>query len=251
MRLVVFALSLTLAACGSSELGGDEEAAADASADKEEAARPAAGEAPTPTPTFEAWKLPEGHNPALLDPSLAQETAPSTYKAKFETTKGDFVVQVHRDWAPAGADRFYNLVKIGFYEKAAFFRTIDGFMSQFGISGYPEVSAVWREAKIQDDPVRESNTRGRVTFATAGPNTRTTQLFVNYRDGNARLDQSGFAPFGEVVEGMDVVDSLHKTGEGHPAGPGPSQGLLQSRGGAYVEAKFPKIDSIKKVTIVE
>ncbi len=210
-------------------------------------------EKPAPPPKAapaEVWKLKEGHHPALLDPSQATEKAPDEFKARFETTRGDFVVLVHRDWAPQGADRFYNLVKIGFYEEAGFFRSIEGFMVQFGVSPYPEVSEKWREARIDDDPVKESNKPGRLTFATAGPNTRTTQLFINYKD-NTNLDPMGFAPFGEVVEGMDVVNSLHKTGEGAPRGPGPHQGKLQERGNAYLLEKFPKVDLIKKVTILE
>src|SRR5207244_6499652 len=124
-----------------------------------------------------------------------------------ETSAGDFVIAVRRDWAPHGADRFYNLVKSGYYDGVRFFRVIPGFMAQFGIHGDPQVSATWRERSIPDDPVRQSNARGMVTFATAGPNTRTTQVFINYRD-NAGLDGQGFAPFGQVVEGMEVVDRL-------------------------------------------
>lgn len=210
---------------------------------------------PPPVPAApkepEVWKLPEGANPALTNPSLATETAPDEYRVKFETTKGDFVVAVRREHAPIGADRFYNLVKIGFYDQAKFFRAIDGFMVQFGISGYPDVSAAWKEAVIQDDPVKGSNKRGKVTFATAGPNTRTTQVFINYKD-NSNLDGMGFAPFGEVVEGMEVVDNLFKGyGEGAPRGRGPDQGKLQARGNAYLEAKFEKLDGVKKATILE
>ncbi|MBX2797403.1 MAG: peptidylprolyl isomerase [Myxococcales bacterium] len=245
MRLTAALLSLFLVfSCTGAE---------EATAPEPKPEQPAPPPKPVPpaAPTGDVWTLPEGHNPALLDPSKATETAPATFKAKFETTRGDFVVKVHRDWAPNGADRFYNLVKIGFYEKAGFFRTIDGFMAQFGISAYPAVSAKWRDARIEDDPVKESNTRGKVTFATGGPNTRTTQLFVNYSDRNARLDKSGFSPFGEVVEGMEVVDSLHKTGEGSPQGPGPNQGKMQARGGAYLQAQFPDADMIEKVTIID
>ena len=160
----------------------------------------------------------------LLDPSKASETAPDTFKVKFETTKGAFTVQVNRKWAPLGADRFYNLVKVGFFSEVAFFRAISGFMVQFGIHGDPKVAAAWRPARIKDDPVDSkvaSNTRGKLTFAMAGPDTRTSQLFINYSDRNARLDGMGFPPIGEVIEGMSVVDSLHTGyGEGAPRGRG-------------------------------
>lgn len=156
---------------------------------------------------------------------------------------------MHREWAPNGADRFYNLVKSGFYNDARFFRVIDGFMVQFGISGNPDLSAVWREARIPDDQVKQSNTRGTVTFATAGPNTRTTQVFINFGD-NAGLDGQGFSPFGKVVSGMDVVDAFFKGyGEGAPRGRGPNQGLVQQQGNAYLITQFPKLDYIKKATI--
>ncbi|HBF61418.1 MAG TPA: peptidylprolyl isomerase [Methyloceanibacter sp.] len=175
--------------------------------------------------------------------------APESYKAKFETSKGAFVIQVTRSWAPNGADRFYNLVKNGFFDDARFFRVIDGFMVQFGISGNPDVSAAWTNATIPDDPVRESNARGTVTFATAGPNTRTTQVFINFNN-NSMLNGQGFAPFGKVVSGMNVVDSFYKGyGEGAPRGNGPNQGLLKSQGNAYLLTQFPKLDYIKKATI--
>src|SRR6202165_968178 len=141
-------------------------------------------------------------------PALAQtpkEQAPASYKVKFDTSKGTFVVQVTRAWAPQGADRFYNLVKNGFYDNVRFFRVISGFMVQFGINGTPAVMAAWRNAQIPDDPVTQSNKRGMITFATSGPNSRTTQVFINFAD-NSRLDSTGFAPFGQVVSGMNVVD---------------------------------------------
>jgi peptidyl-prolyl cis-trans isomerase A (cyclophilin A) len=189
---------------------------------------------------------------ALLDPSKATEHALATFRVKLETTKGPVVLEVVRDWAPNGADRFYNLVKIGFYNDVAFFRVIDGFMAQFGIHGDPKVAAKWREARIADDPVKQSNLRGFVSFATAGPNTRTTQLFINYADRNAQLDRSGFAPFARVIQGMEVVDSLYSGyGEGAPNGAGPNQGLVQMQGNAYLRANFPKLDYIKTATIVE
>jgi peptidyl-prolyl cis-trans isomerase A (cyclophilin A) len=185
----------------------------------------------------------------LSDPASLNEQAPPVYKAKFDTSKGSFVVEVNRDWAPNGADRFYNLVKDGFYDNTRFFRVIPGFMVQFGINGDPNVASVWRDADIKDDPVKQSNTRGMITFATAGPNTRTTQVFINF-DDNAGLDGQGFSPFGKVVSGMDVVDSLYGGyGEGAPNGKGPSQGLIQQQGNAYLEKAFPKLDYIKQATI--
>ena len=141
----------------------------------------------------------------LGNPAALREQAPPVYKVDFDTSKGPFVIEVHRDWAPNGADRFYNLVKNGFYNDARFFRVVEGFMVQFGINGDPRLSAVWREARIKDDPVRISNKRTFVTFATAGPNTRTTQVFISYGD-NSNLDGQGFAPFGQVVSGMKVVE---------------------------------------------
>ena len=187
----------------------------------------------------------------LSDPASLNEKAPAVYQAKFDTSKGAFVIEVHRDWAPNGADRFYNLVKNGFYNDVRFFRVLGGFMAQFGINGNPSLSAVWRNANIKDDPVKQSNTRGTVTFATAGPNTRTTQVFINFGD-NAGLDGQGFSPFGKVVSGMDVVDSLYGGyGEGAPNGAGPDQGRVQSQGNAYLEKSFPKLDYVKTATIVQ
>jgi peptidyl-prolyl cis-trans isomerase A (cyclophilin A) len=185
----------------------------------------------------------------LADPAGLNEQAPPTYKAKFDTSKGPFVIEVHRDWAPNGADRFYNLVKNGFYDNTRFFRVIPGFMVQFGINGDPGIAAAWRGANIKDDPVKQSNTRGMVTFATAGPDTRTTQVFINFGN-NDFLDGQGFSPFGKVISGMEVVDSLYGGyGEGAPAGKGPNQGLIQQQGNAYLEQNFPKLDYVKKATI--
>jgi peptidyl-prolyl cis-trans isomerase A (cyclophilin A) len=185
----------------------------------------------------------------LGNPAALKEQAPPLYKVDFDTSKGSFVIEVHRDWAPNGADRFYNLVKNGFYNDTRFFRVVEGFMVQFGINGDPRVSAVWREARIKDDPVRISNKRTFVTFATAGPNTRTTQVFISYGN-NSNLDSQGFAPFGQVVSGMNVVDSLYSGyGEGAPQGLGPEQGKLQTEGNAYLARGFGKLDYIKKATI--
>jgi peptidyl-prolyl cis-trans isomerase A (cyclophilin A) len=188
--------------------------------------------------------------PAYADPSKLTATAPETFKAQFDTTKGKFTIEVTRADSPNGADRFYNLVRSGFFKDVAFFRVIPGFMCQFGIHGDPTVSAKWRDANIPDDPVKASNTRGAITFATAGPGTRTTQLFINFGN-NANLDGMGFSPFGKVIEGMDVVDKINgEYGEGAPQGAGPNQGLIQERGNAYLKQSFPNLDYIKSATIV-
>lgn len=179
------------------------------------------------------------------------EKAPDQFQVKFDTSKGPFVVEVHRDWAPFGADRFYELVQSHFFDDARFFRVLKGFVVQFGINKDPAVSARWRTMNLTDDPVKESNRRETITFATAGPNTRTTQMFINLAD-NARLDQDGFAPFGKVVEGMDVVDSLYGGyGEGPPRGAGPDQDMIESRGNAYLNEQFPRLDYVKTATLVK
>jgi peptidyl-prolyl cis-trans isomerase A (cyclophilin A) len=185
----------------------------------------------------------------LSNPASLNEKALDVYKVKFDTSQGTFEIEVHRDWAPNGADRFYNLVKNGFYNDTRFFRVIKGFMVQFGINGNPKISQVWRNANIADDPVEESNLRGFVTFATAGPNTRTTQVFINYGD-NPSLDGRGFAPFGKVISGLDVVQHLYSNyGEGAPRGEGPDQSRVQTEGNAYLQKNFPQLDYIKKATI--
>jgi peptidyl-prolyl cis-trans isomerase A (cyclophilin A) len=185
--------------------------------------------------------------------SARSSASADKYRVLFTTSKGDFTVEVTRDWAPKGADRFYELVKSGFYNDARFFRVIRTprpFMAQFGISGDPAVTAKWTDANLQDDPVKERNTRGRITFATAGPNTRTTQLFINYAD-NSRLDNQGFSPFGEVISGMEVVDQLYADyGEGAPGGNGPDQGRIEKEGNAYLTKDFPNLDYIKTASII-
>lgn len=197
-----------------------------------------------------AAPTPGASNPRLADPSQLTEKSPDTYRARFTTSKGDIVIEVTRTWAPNGADRFYNLVKNGFFDDCRFFRVVFGFMVQFGIHGDPALSSVWREAKIADDPVQQSNKRGYVTFATSGPNTRTTQVFINYADKNSMLDGQGFAPFGIVVEGMDVANKLFSAyGDAAPKGHGPDQNLIQKEGNAYLSKSFPKLDFIKKATI--
>ena len=190
-----------------------------------------------------------GAQAKLSDPASLKDKAPATYKVKLDTSKGAIVITVHRDWAPLGADRFYNLVKNGFYDEVRFFRVIDGFMAQIGMNGNPEIQSAWDKSKLQDDPVKESNKRGYVTFATAGPNTRTTQFFINFKD-NTGLDKQGFAPFGEVTTGMDIVDSLYSGyGEGAPRGRGPDQGRIRMEGNAYLKQAFPKLDYVKTATI--
>jgi peptidyl-prolyl cis-trans isomerase A (cyclophilin A) len=205
------------------------------------AAAPAAPAAEGAVPAAEAAPAKKG----LLSPAKLDEQAPPKYKAKFTTTKGAFVLEVTRDWAPLGADRFYNLVKNGFFDGVKFFRVIKGFMVQFGISGDPKISAAWRDAEFKDDPVKQSNQRGTISFATKGPNTRTTQVFINYVD-NSRLDGMGFSPFGKVVSGMDVLDQLF--GE-YGGAPSEQQPRIQDEGNAFLEREFPKLDAVKKAEI--
>ena len=187
----------------------------------------------------------------LKTPSALTEKAPETFKAKFDTSKGPVIITVHRAWAPIGADRFYNLVKNGFYDECRFFRVLDDFMAQVGINGNSGVQSNWRSATIQDDPVKQSNKRGFVTFAKSGaPNSRSTQIFINFKDNSTSLDKLGFAPFGEVTGGMDAIDKLYSGyGEGAPSGRGPEQGRIQAEGNGYLMKDFPKLDYIKKATI--
>lgn len=213
-------------------------AACDQKSEAPEPAAPAAAPAQT-MPTAAA-------NPALLSPEKATEKAPEVFKVKLATTKGDMIVEVNRAWSPHGADRFYNLVKLGYYDDTAFFRIVNGFMAQVGIHGDPAVSAKWRPATIPDDPpAGQSNKPGYVTFAKTGmPNSRTTQIFFNFGD-NAGLDPQGFTPFGRVVEGAAVLGALNLE-----YGEAPDQGAIQSSGNAYLKANFPRLDYIKKATII-
>jgi peptidyl-prolyl cis-trans isomerase A (cyclophilin A) len=225
---------------------------------------PTAGAEPSPTPTSTGAAAPasaappssptpgarDGNAP-IYHPEKATETAPEKFKVKFVTTKGDFVVETTRAWSPNGADRFYNLVKLGFYDGVRFYRAVDGFMVQFGISPDPSANGAWARANIPDDPVVKSNTRGYVTFAMAGRGTRTTQIFINYADKNARLDAMGFAPFAQVVDGMKVVDSLYKGyGETAPRGKGPDASRAAREGEAYLAKEFPELDKIKEARLV-
>jgi peptidyl-prolyl cis-trans isomerase A (cyclophilin A) len=180
----------------------------------------------------------------LKNPAALKDVAPAEFRASFDTSAGPFVVLVHRAWSPKGADRFYNLVKYGFFDNNRFFRVMPNFMVQFGINGDPEIQGPWRETDFPDDPRKESNKRGTITFANRGPNSRSTQVFINFRD-NAMLDPQGFTPFGEVVSGMEAVDKINAE-----YGERPDQMQIQARGNAYLTPAFPKLDFVKKATIV-
>jgi peptidyl-prolyl cis-trans isomerase A (cyclophilin A) len=184
--------------------------------------------------------------PSLLHPSTLTAKAPSSYTVKFTTSKGPFEIAVQRSWSPHGADRFYNLVRAHFYDGVEFFRVVKGFVVQFGINGSPKVSTAWQSATIPDDPVKTSNARGTITFADAGPNTRTTQVFVNLAD-NASLDGQGFAPFGKVVSGMAVIDKLYG---GYADQPTNTQGQIASEGNSFLKGQFPKLDSVSTARLV-
>ena len=182
---------------------------------------------------------------ALMNPAKLNAVAPPVYKAAFDTSVGSFVIEVHREWAPKGADRFYNLVKNGFFDNARFFRIMPGFMVQFGINGDPEIQKHWANANLQDDPVTQKNLRGYVTFAKTGaPNSRSTQVFINFADRNTFLDSQGFAPFGQVISGMDVVDKIN-AGYGEQ----PDQTRIQAEGNKYLNSQFPKLDYVTKARI--
>jgi peptidyl-prolyl cis-trans isomerase A (cyclophilin A) len=180
----------------------------------------------------------------LTNPALFNALAPDSFQVKFETSKGDILVEVTRAWAPNGADRFYNLVKNGYYDGCRFFRVVEEFMAQFGINGDPKVNSVWMHAKIKDDPVKQSNTRGFVTFAFVDANSRATQVFINSSD-NSYLDELGFSPFGKVTAGLEVVDAIY-----NKYGETPDQTKIQLEGNAYLEKTFPNLDYIKSATIV-
>jgi peptidyl-prolyl cis-trans isomerase A (cyclophilin A) len=232
---------------------GKEQAERTAPAEPAKTAAPAETASPA-QPEAKAESAPEpksgparNYTKELLAPGKLKEKAPETYKVKFDTTRGTFTVSVTRAWAPLGADRFYNLVKHHFYDNAAFFRVVTGFVVQFGINGNPAVSSAWKHADIKDDPVTQTNKRGTVTFATAGPNTRTTQVFINLKD-NGRLDGMGFSPFG-VVEGggMNVVEMMY---EGYGDSAGPDQDQLEKQGDPYLKKGWPKLDYVKSATLV-
>jgi peptidyl-prolyl cis-trans isomerase A (cyclophilin A) len=185
-------------------------------------------------------------DPALKDPSQLSDTAPETFRTRVVTSKGTFVIEVQRDWAPLAADRFYNLVKHGFYDQSRFFRVLDGFMAQFGLHADPEVQSAWRTAGLADEPVKQSNTRGMVSFAKESvPNSRFTMVFVNYKD-NSYLDADGFAPFGQIVTGMPVVDMLYS---GYGRTNVPDQRRIVREGNVFLTAEYPKLDFIRTATI--
>jgi peptidyl-prolyl cis-trans isomerase A (cyclophilin A) len=206
-----------------------------------------------PTKTGEPAKTAEPETPLpepdakLLAPEKANEKAPDKFKVKFKTTKGDFVVQATREWSPNGVDRLYNLVKIGFFNDIALFRVVDGFVVQFGIHGHPKVADAWKAANIKDEPVKEGNKKGRLVFAKAGPDTRTTQMFVNFKD-NPNLDKMGFPAIAEVTEGMNVIESFYN---GYGGDPSNRQDEITTKGNRWLRKEYPKLDYIKSAEIVK
>jgi peptidyl-prolyl cis-trans isomerase A (cyclophilin A) len=222
VAIVALAIAATSAAAGQAQRGG--------TAAKAPAARGAANP----------------NRAKLRTPSQLTEKAPATFKARFDTSAGPFVIEVHRDWSPLGADRFYNLVKNGFYDDTRFFRVLEGFMAQIGMNGDPAIQRAWGSANINDDPVKESNKRGYVSFAkSSAPNSRSTQFFINFVD-NTGLDGQGFSPFGQVVTGMEVVDKLYS---GYGRTNVPDQGRITAEGNAYLLKEYPKLDSVRRATI--
>lgn len=218
------------------------------------APRPVPSPGPTAGPTEPPPPPPPPgrEHPGLRDPSQAQGPAPDKFKVEFDTTAGTFVVEVTRAWSPNGADRLFNLVRVGYFRDIAFFRVVSGFMAQFGVHGDPSVSRKWQSATIKDDEVVESNHRGYLTFAKTGrPHSRSTQFFINLVD-NKRLDRMGFSPVGKVVQGMDAVDKLYSGyGEGAPRGSGPDQQRIQREGNAYLRAQFPELDYIRSAIVTK
>lgn len=254
---IALVLSFALGACRTPEPDDSERRRARAARAEQQAESPVEpGAQPSETPAEAPPSVPAQEpaaaptiDPRLLSPG-EEEQAPATYAVRLETTEGPIVIDVTRAWAPKGADRFYNLVKLGYFTDVAFFRVLEGFMAQAGIHGDPRVNRIWTNRTIQDDPVTQHNTRGMVTFATAGPNTRANQFFINYGD-NQRLDGMGFAPFGRVRD-MAAVDRLHSGyGEGAPRGRGPSQGDMSRMGNTYLRAQFPELDYIRSGAIIE
>ena len=192
---------------------------------------------------------------ALMDPAHAlwSEAAPEAFQVNVETTKGDFVMELQRAWAPIGVDRLYNLVRTGYYDDSRFSRVRAGFIVQFGLAGAPEVTAVWYDTAMPDDPVVETNARGTFAFAMTGPDTRTTQIYINLDDDNVRLDEQGFAPLGRVISGMDVVDQLYAEYDETAGGGmrGGRQGQVVAGGNSYLDAEFPNLDHLIRATIVD
>jgi peptidyl-prolyl cis-trans isomerase A (cyclophilin A) len=250
----LIAAGLFFSGCKKQEQPAPEQSKAEAPAQPRPAPAPPAETTPAPVPAAAATaaKKPaesaHDYTKELFTPAKLKEKAPVTYKVKFDTTRGVFTITVTRAWAPLGADRFYNLVKHHYYDNAAFFRVVPQFVVQFGISANPSVSSSWKHTEIKDDPVTQPNKRGAIVFATAGPNTRTTQVFINLKD-NARLDGMGFAPFGVVDgSGMNVVEMMY---EGYGDSAGPDQDQLEKQGDPYLKKGWPKLDYIKSATLVQ
>ena len=215
---------------------------------------PAGAQTPAPTTKSKSAATtakPAGaatYDHALLKPALLKDKAPDTYQVKFDTTRGEFTVTVTRAWAPLGADRFYNLVKHHYFDNARFFRVLPGFVAQFGLSAYPAVNAAWEKATIKDDPRNQSNKPGTIVFATSGPNTRTTQLFINFRDNGSNLDGQGFTPFGQVdPPGMKVVEMFY---DQYGENAGMDQENITKGGEKFLASHWPKLDTIKSATLV-
>jgi peptidyl-prolyl cis-trans isomerase A (cyclophilin A) len=254
-RAVRFLMTLTLmswvwgckktdASPGAAE-ADDAEPVAEASPPSEADQAPASSE-----PTLD--NAPGGDTPAETAPEspVSAEKPDDVFSVRLETTKGDIIIDVHRDWAPLGAERFHELVRAGFYDDVAFFRVMEGFMAQTGISGQPKLNAKWGKKTIRDEPARKHNLRGMITFAKAGPDSRTTQFFINLVD-NTQLDAMGFAPFGKVRD-MAAVDALYTGyGDGPPSGKGPDQQRIKQKGNGFLKKKFPKLDYIIAATIIE
>jgi peptidyl-prolyl cis-trans isomerase A (cyclophilin A) len=228
-----------------------ESIAAEPEPEPEPAAKAEAPKADPPDERKIVEKAPPKKN-LLLEPTTKYDQAPAEFKIQFETTKGNFTVRMVRDWSPRGVDHLHHLVSSGYYTDIAFFRAIEGFMVQFGMHGDPKINGLWADTNIQDEPVKVSNKRGYMSFAKSNaPNSRSTQLFINLVD-NSNLDGYGFSPIGEVIEGMSVVDSIYMGyGEGAPRGRGPSQGLINQQGNAYLKSQFPNLDYIKTAKIMD
>lgn len=240
---------LTTAGCSTDRADGTR-SVEDSLAEMERARK---GMATTPPAPAEGDPTAEPADPAIEgsrtpddppEPAVELDGVPEVFKVKFESSSGDYVVEVHRDWAPRGAKRFYELVKNGFYDECRYFRVVPNFMVQFGMNGDPEVQRKW-ERKFPDDPVKKSNQKGFVTFATSGPNSRTTQIFISFAD-NSFLDGQGFAPFGQVIEGMHNVEGIFS---GHAELP--QQNRISASGNEYLNKMFPDLDYVKKATIIE
>ncbi len=257
IRFFVMVLATVfLAGCAEEPKPGDEpaveetpKAAEPVSPPTEPDPEPAEAAEPEPSPPSEPTEAEEPEPPkasanALLNPSAMNKKAPESFIVNFDTSKGTVKVQVTRAWSPRGADRFFNLAQNGFFDECRFFRIVPDFVVQFGMHGDPKINGVWTDANIKDDPVTQSNRRGTIVFATAGPNTRTTQLFINTaRKGNGFLDGQGFSPFGRVIEGMSIVDGLYDS-----YGEKPDQGMIANSGNEYLKRLFPKLDYIKTAT---